>query len=310
MVIDVNPKVSVCMIAYNHEAFIEQAINSVLEQKTNFPIELVIGEDASPDQTASIIRKFSNTTNVTIKVSYSSNNVGMMANFVQTLSNCSGQYIALLEGDDYWTDPNKLQQQVDFLDENIDFSTCYHPVNVLKNGMISSDSLTLTAPDVAKIEDLAKGNFMHTCSVVFRANLFNEFPASYLTSTVGDYFLHMLNAQYGPIKRLSTCMGVYRVHEGGVWSSEKNMDIKILDYLEAMIGCFDTEIDDLLKQRHQSIAFKSFYNRIDESGNEVRLLRCLKYGADKASFEISELVRWDKISNKSRVMRFLKKLIY
>jgi len=307
---ELNPKVSVCMITYKHEEYIEQAIEGVLSQITNFPIELVIGEDASPDTTASKIQQFCDSDSVKIRARFNVDNLGMINNFVRTLSECKGEYIALLEGDDLWTDTNKLQRQVDFLEANREFSMCYHPVTVMRNDKVEADTLTLDVPDVSDIKVLARGNFMHTCSVVFRARLFDEFPSSYFSSSVGDYFLHMLNARYGFIKRLPQIMGTYRVHDGGVWSSQVGIDLKILNYLEAMIGCFDSEIDQLLKERHSVVAYKSFYNRINEDGFEARLQRCLKYGDETFSNEIKNLVKWEKASRGSLIIKNIRKIFY
>ena len=97
-------KVSVCMITYNHERFIAQAIESVLMQETDFRVELVIGEDCSTDGTRAIVREFGERFPERIRLLLPEHNLGMMPNFVATLSACRGQYVALLEGDDYWTD--------------------------------------------------------------------------------------------------------------------------------------------------------------------------------------------------------------
>lgn len=304
------PKLSVCMITYNHAEYIEQAIESVLFQSTRFPVELVIGEDASSDGTATKIRRFLlNPTPVKIRARFNSKNLGMLENFVRTLSECDGDYVALLEGDDYWTDASKLQQQVDFLELNPEFSICYHPVDVLRDNRLETDTLTLNVHDVSGIRELAKGNFMHTCSVVFRARLFDKFPDSFFSSSVGDYFLHMLNARFGLIKRLPHKMGVYRIHGGGVWSSQIGVDLKILNYLDAMIGCFDPEINQLLKDRYQKIAYKSFYSRIYEDGFEERLLRCLKHGTDEIALEMTKMVScYDKFQRNfliRAIQRFL-----
>ena len=309
MVAESRPKVSVCMITYNHEDYVEQAIEGVLTQTTNFPVELVIGEDASPDATAMKIQKFGDSSSVKIRARFNSDNLGMINNFVRTISECKGEYIALLEGDDFWTDPLKLQRQVDFLEFNRDFAMCFHPVDVLRNDKIEPDALTLDAPEVSDIKVLALGNFMHTCSVVFRAGLFEKFPPSYFASSVGDYFLHMLNAQYGLIKRLPQTMGVYRIHDGGVWSSQVGIDLKILNYLEAMIGCFEPEVDQLLKERHQKISYKSFYDRIHESGSEERLMRCFKYGEKLFIHEIERVFERDKDARKSVIIRVIRRII-
>lgn len=283
------------MITYNHAKYVRQAIDSVFDQAADFPIQLVVGDDASSDETQKHVASYASTSSVQYVPILRSKNLGMLPNFVDTLGRCEGEYIALLEGDDYWSDRSKLQKQVDFLDANPDFSICFHPVKIqTEDGAIKSDD-GQTLRDVSDIYDLARGNFMHTCSVVFRARLFESFPASFFKSTVGDYFLHMLNAQYGKIKRLPDLMGVYRVHSGGVWSMQPNMDLKILTYLEAMANCFEPSVDVLLKERHKKIAAKSFFDRLDEDGFEDRLQRAVLYGADMFKVQLLE-----RLSNSGR----------
>jgi len=109
--------VSVCMITYNHEKYIGQAIEGVLLQKCNFSVELIIGEDCSTDNTRKISEEYQRKNNI-IKLLPSEINLGIIPNFIRTLNSCSGKYIAICEGDDYWTDPLKLQKQVDYLERN------------------------------------------------------------------------------------------------------------------------------------------------------------------------------------------------
>ena len=108
--------VSVCMITYNHESYIHQAIEGVLTQNTTFPYKLVIGEDYSADGTRKICQEYANLYPDKIDLLPSSSNLGMQRNFSRTLNVCTGKYIALCEGDDYWTDPMKLQKQIDILE--------------------------------------------------------------------------------------------------------------------------------------------------------------------------------------------------
>ena len=122
------PKVSVCLVTYNHEKFIKQAIESVFMQKTDFDYEVVIGEDYSTDNTRKILSQYQMRYPHRIKAIFNNKNVGPVENFIRTLSTCKGKYIAYLEGDDYWTDAYKLQKQVDFLDKHPDYSLCFHSV--------------------------------------------------------------------------------------------------------------------------------------------------------------------------------------
>src|SRR5688572_22371333 len=107
---DLPKKVSVCMTAFNQENFISEAIDGVLKQKISFPIELHIGDDCSSDRTGEICEEYARRFPDIIKYHRRGQNMGMMPNFQQTLSECDGEYIAICEGDDYWIDESKLQQ--------------------------------------------------------------------------------------------------------------------------------------------------------------------------------------------------------
>ena len=119
-------KLSVAMITYNHERFIRQAIESVLDQKVNFDFEIVIGEDCSTDSTRTIVAELQQQYPDRIVALMRPHNLGAMRNLQETLAACKGQYVALLEGDDYWTSQHKLQKQVDFLDARPDCAISCH----------------------------------------------------------------------------------------------------------------------------------------------------------------------------------------
>ena len=112
-----NPMVSVCVITYNQEAYIQQCLESILQQETNFEYDVVVGEDCSTDNTASIIKSLSEF-GQNIQLLKNTSNLGVLPNFIRTLKACKGKYIAFCEGDDYWIDEHKLQKQVDFLEQN------------------------------------------------------------------------------------------------------------------------------------------------------------------------------------------------
>jgi glycosyltransferase involved in cell wall biosynthesis len=122
--------VSIDMITYLHEAYITQAIEGVLMQKTNFEIELIIADDCSPDKTEEVVKNIITThpKGHIIKYFKHESNIGMQANGMFAAKQCSGKYIAICEGDDYWTDPYKLQKQVDFLEVNEGYSSIFHNV--------------------------------------------------------------------------------------------------------------------------------------------------------------------------------------
>lgn len=220
-----SPKVSVCMITYNHAPYIAQAIESVLMQETDFPVELVIGEDCSTDNTRAIVREYGERYPDRIRVLLPDRNLGMIPNFVATMDACNGQYIALLEGDDYWTDPLKLQRQVDFLEAHPECSMCFHNVALLhQNGLEGLKRLPGAGAELT-IEDLLLANPVSTCSVVFRHAPVEELPEWYFELIMGDWSLWVLLAQRGKLSYIDQVMGVYRVHQGGAWSGGDSLSL-------------------------------------------------------------------------------------
>jgi glycosyltransferase involved in cell wall biosynthesis len=245
-------KVSVLVLVYNQETYVTQAIDSILMQEVGFDYEIVIGEDASTDRTREIVldyqKRYSDRIRVLLRDALDAERdraigLGGKTNFVQCLQACQGRYVALLDGDDYWTDVHKLQKQVDFLDTHPDFAICCHNVTVFyEDG--SKEPANLIPPDyreVSTIEDLFFVNFIPTCSAVFRRGLFGELPDWFFGLKLGDWPLHVMNAQYGKIRYFSEAMAAYRVHGSGVWSSRSPASqrfelIKMLDHLDAYLG--------------------------------------------------------------------------
>lgn len=130
-----NIKVSVVMLAYNHGKYIEKALRSVAEQITNFEFEVIIGDDASPDNTQELIKKVYQEYPNIIKPVLRDRNLGIMKNAIDLIKRCQGKYIAILEGDDFWISSDKLQKQVDFLESNQEYVAYYH-----KNSIVDDES--------------------------------------------------------------------------------------------------------------------------------------------------------------------------
>jgi glycosyltransferase involved in cell wall biosynthesis len=222
------PLVSVCIITYNHAPYIRQAVDSVLAQKTDFDFEIIIGEDDSSDDTRSIVKEYKERHPDKIRlflndrknVIYIDGRPTGRWNFVNCLKHATGKYVALLEGDDYWTNPAKLQEQVDYLESHPECVLCFHSVQAVFED--SRREPEIRTPQLKKeiytLEDIIKGNFIQTCSVVFRNGLFSDFPKWFYRTPMADWPLHVLNAQHGNIGYLEEVMGAYRFHEGGLWS--------------------------------------------------------------------------------------------
>lgn len=218
-------KVSVVCITYNHADFIRQTLDGFVMQKTDFDFEVIIHDDASTDGTDEIIREYVEKYPDIIKPIFQTENKwsrDISIAHEYTWPQIHGKYVALCEGDDYWTDEKKLQKQADFLDANPDCSICFHPVirkwqDGSKNDEIIPSSKDRFGKTVLDINDLKRRNFIATCSVMYRWCLKGceeRFPRGVLP---GDWYLHMLHAQTGKICMLPDVMGVYRKHAGGIW---------------------------------------------------------------------------------------------
>jgi glycosyltransferase involved in cell wall biosynthesis len=212
------PKVTVAMTTYNHEKFIAQAIESVLMQETNFPIELIIGEDCSTDGTREIVKQFAMRRPDIIRPIFQERNVGMHANGDAVMKACRGEYIACLEGDDYWTSPQKLQKQVDFLDRHPDHSICgTRFMNVDGDNPTAAALPSPVQKESGTLEDILRWNYLLTCSIVYRAALLTDLPPGLRDLHHGDMPRWVLLAQRGRIGYINEVMAAYRMHSGGVW---------------------------------------------------------------------------------------------
>ncbi|NTS43314.1 glycosyltransferase family 2 protein [Flavisolibacter sp. BT320] len=233
--------VTVWMTAYNHEKYIAAALDSVLNQQTSHTFEIVLGEDFSTDGTRAVVLEYHAKYPGKFRLLLPEKNMGMIPMFKATYEMCTGKYLAFLDGDDYWTDPLKLQKQVDFLEANPDYSFCFHKVQFLEqstgvlhepysiNEELNRDTLT--------VEDfIADINPVDTLSVVMRNVLGPTLPDWYYELPFPDLGIYFLLLQQGKAKYLNETMGVYRVHGGGAWSgaSEYNNQEKHIRFFESI----------------------------------------------------------------------------
>lgn len=287
------------MPTYGQENYIEQAINGVLIQKGNFNIELIITNDNSPDGSDKKISDFLNSnlipSHIEIKYIKHSKNKGAIPNFAWTIFQCTGKYIAICEGDDYWTDPLKLQKQVDFLEENPDYNICFHDVQILLDGILIKDENI--EGRYMKIKDklqityknlLEQGNFIQTCSVLFRnLNDYNALELILKHSSVGDYILHLHNSKSGKIKKLDFYGGVYR-RGSGIYSTLDHNEFLYarLRYLISILKMFNMEEDLVI-----------IHKLIDDQLKEIR------------DYKLKESNRgYDKLTIKDHLKGILKKI--
>ncbi len=260
------PLVSVCIPTYQHAKYIEQCLDSVLRQKTDFPFEIIIGEDNSTDGTREICQRYAQQHSGTIrlflrkeedKVIINGKKTGRY-NIIQNFKEARGKYIAMLDGDDYWCNDYKLQKQVDFLEAHPDHAICFHPTFKNRKGVEENfigpfknwkteRSLTIT--------DLAAGEyFILTCSCMFRNGMYSSLPDWFWQIPFIDYALHIWNAQFGKVGFIPYPMAFYRMHDESMWST-KPSDFRVrmqIELLHLMIPNFSGEVQTaLLKQQYR-----------------------------------------------------------
>jgi O-antigen biosynthesis protein len=215
-------KVSVLFLTYNQENYIAQALDSVLMQTVNFEYEIVLSEDCSSDRTRYIAKDYQSRYPDRIRLLLNEKNLGMHDNFVQAWAACQGEYVALLEGDDYWTSPDKLQKQVDFLDQHPECSMCFHNGAWILEGSDEEPRLHCTEDlsEILTTEDILYRNLMLTAAIMYRRGVVQAFPKWFSSLKLLDWPLQVLHSQKGKVGYINQVMSVYRIHQSGVWNSQ------------------------------------------------------------------------------------------
>lgn len=211
------------MIVYNHGPYIIEAMEAVLMQETDFGVELVISNDCSSDNTHNLIEQFIQQYKGTKTIKYilQEQNIGMMPNFVFTLQQCSGKYIAVCEGDDYWTDPLKLQKQVSLLEKEEHYSMVItnRKVWTEHNNMVDECYEKEHKKNIFTIKDVVNGFVPGMQTILFRnfpslVDYFSAHPEYYYADRYLTYFCSL----FGDIYLIPEVMAVYRMTGSGVWS--------------------------------------------------------------------------------------------
>jgi glycosyltransferase involved in cell wall biosynthesis len=224
-----SPKVTVSVTTFNHAPFVRQALDGVLGQKTPFDVEVLIGEDDSSDGTREIVREYEARYPTRIRAFYhdaaSKLRIGGRLtgrnNLAHNLSRARGEYIALLDGDDFWTDPTKLTRQVEQLEKDPTLMTSFHAVDFVdeKGEILQQPESPGGSAPRCTLNDLISGNRVaQTGSVLFRRGAIHPLPAWYFETAVGDFPLHVMNGHRGDFGYIDRCMAAYRLHQGGIWS--------------------------------------------------------------------------------------------
>ena len=268
------PKVSICCITYNHEKYIRDAIEGFLLQKTTFPIEVIIHDDASTDGTANIVKEYADKyPRLIVPILQSENqwSKGVRPSPTYVWPRARGKYIALCEGDDYWTDPLKLQKQMDFLEEHQDCSLCFHAVKFVYANNPEKNYIRRPKriPKDFKFEMkhiILQNSFIHTSSIMFLGEHIKELPKWLKNAPIGDLPLILLLASKGRMGFINQVMSTYRVGTPNSWSLSIRQDRqKQINHHFAVLKMYDSFDEWTQKKYHYFIIRRKMENF---SGNQ------------------------------------------
>jgi glycosyltransferase involved in cell wall biosynthesis len=268
--------IDVLIVTYNQEKTILQAVESVLRQKTSFPVRIIIGDDCSTDLTNTICEALANNFKNNIKIIKSNINLGLIANYKAVFNAVEAKYFAILEGDDYWIDDYKLQKQFDFLENNESYGLVHAGFNILTNGVISS----YRPPSHSKLEgdilkDLIKSNFIGPLTICAKKEIVDKYIDFDFLIENGyktiDYYLWIEFSINSKIGYLNEIVGVYRKESGSVsiptdfsnYESFMNSIIKMLKHFEVKYSIDEKLIRDSINSINYDLFLKAIqYNNV------------------------------------------------
>jgi glycosyltransferase involved in cell wall biosynthesis len=294
-------KLSVMMITYNHGPYLRQALDSVLMQKVDFEHEIVVGEDNSSDATRDILLEYAAAHPGKIRPILRDANVGVIRNFFSTLGECRGEYVALLEGDDYWTSDQKLRTQVEFLDAHPDYVICFHnAVGHYQDGRKPDfNYVRADQAETMELADLLVENVIPTCSAMYRRSAMLLPPPDWVYGLkMADYPLHALTAQRGKIGYINQVMGLYRIHAGGVYTQ-----LEAVSRLQHSVRCFKCLVRGL-EPRYRGAVRRNLARRLWRLGFEYesRGQRMLAMRTLLSSIGASPFTGTPSLRNKASVL--------
>lgn len=270
------PLVSVSVTTYQHEKYIAQTLDSIVAQQTDFPFEILLGEDNSQDQTRQVCLEYSRKYPELIRlilhdrtkvIEINGRPTGRF-NWMTNLNSARGTYIALCEGDDYWKDTSKLQKQVDFLQSHADYSLSFHDCATVDPDGNTIDEFLLGAQgrDLNQT-DLVRGRRVPTLTAMFRASDLVNLPPVFLDVLNADTFIFAFLGQKGSAKFQSEIQpAAYRIHPGGIWSSAN-----VMRKTDDLIGTFRAIVSSTAPE------FRSAARSELKSKYAMKLLACVRW---------------------------------
>lgn len=302
-----NPLVGIRCLAYNQEKTIRQTLEGFVKQRTNFPFIAVVHDDASTDGTASIIKEYAEKYPNIIKPIFEKKNVyqncprGTLEKIMnEALGEC--KYIAICEGDDYWVSPNKINQQVEFLELHSEYAMCCSDAIIItstgeKNWSISLSDRDLTADEIIK----GGGLYIPTASIIYRKSVKDDYPKCCWNCHVGDYPLQIMCRLKGKVRYFSEKMVAYRFSIGNSWTANKQKKcnsekqfiswMSEMDMLEGLDKYSNHKYHKSFMEREIMYIVECTYDNFYDASNIINKMigcypNCVKYASTKDRLKI------------------------
>jgi len=291
-------KANVLLITYNHEKYIAQALESILMQETDFDFNIVVADDKSTDYTVDIIKKYEKKTPISFRYIAAEENLGTTKNYGRAFAQCDAEYVAILEGDDFWTTPKRLQRHVDFLDEHRECVMCLNRFYLFNSntaiyqlpalGLCSDGWALYTSQDIIR-DNRIVGNFS---ACTYRTSELRQLPPKLFEGVAYEYTVNIVLGLHGFIGALSAAMNAYRIHDSGVWSalSEKERLTQMLDLIDVnqeLTGHrFDKDFENLRATIIRQLS------RVDHAWLRTDFKHSIRAVASKAVQWLPPIIKW------------------
>lgn len=246
----IKPMVSIGLITYQHEQYIHAAMEGILSQEGIENFEIVVGDDHSRDNTRKILDEYASS-NPNMRFLDRPSNVGMHRNWLDVIQASEGKYIALIEGDDVWSDPQKLKKQVALLESDETLAVCFSDasiINEMNDGTEYGTYLEHQEIDMNQtrfdINDLCKQNFISTCTVLLRNRVEWKVPKEYFESPYVDWLILMVAAQGGDLASIPGACSTYRIHPTGAfgYSAQELRKRNMIKVLRCLFHCVESQV--------------------------------------------------------------------
>ncbi len=258
-----DPKVSVFVLTYNHASWIGKALDSALSQEAPFDFELLVADDCSEDGTRDVVREYAARHPDLIRTFLPDRNLGVAGIWLHAARQCRGEYIAILEGDDYWTSAEKLSRQAALMDARPGWSSCFHRATLFhEDGRPSRPATPAFDREVFELDDVIRACFIPFLTVMFRRDVLLGVPEWIFSYRWFDWLFHIFSARHGPIGFLDEDMAAYRVHAHGNWSardrtSQLEEDLRVYERLLREMPERSALIARCVENRHCQLAVEA-----------------------------------------------------